>query len=330
MTIVLNTSILEKNDIPFETNVSLKNKTWIHRGGIANYWIQPKTLDQLCVLVNYLNTEDMKFEIVGYSTNLYFQNDYSPEVVISTKSLKNFSDEENWIACECGCSMRLLSEYCVNKGYSGYEGLIDLPGTVGGAVYNNSSCYKCSVSDLLIKIDYLNNEGKIITLSPHNLQYKRRSSIFKRDIYNKWHGCILNVYLKKDLNTNPSDILNKAKQNHEHRKEFQEGPKQNLGSVFIEISYKFIPRLIVKLLRKLCFVLYVDKKRTDRIINRTLLIFFGGIGLRKYVSKKTLNCFLWLDENSDRAFVKYRRFMKRISQSLELEIEIKKGDNDSF
>lgn len=316
-------SILITNGIRFEINVSLKTKTWIHTGGIAAYWIQPKTIEQLSIVIKYLNKENIYFEVVGHTSNLYFQNNYNPNVVISTISINYFSDDKDMLICECGCNMKVLAHYCVEKGYIGYEGLIDLPGTVAGAVYNNSSCYKCAVSDLLIKLDYLNKEGDIITLQPYEMQYQKRSSILKRDFDKKQSGIILKVFFKKELSNFPKKIIEKATQNHIHRQFSQEGPKLNLGSVYSIMPYKPLPTFIARVVGKLCSITKIDYLKKQRLIRTIILYLFGGRNLHKYISNKTINCFIWRDGFADKTFFKYQQFIEKIADYPELEIEIK-------
>lgn len=177
----MNKRILISNQIFFEENISLKRKTWIKTGGVVKCWIEPNTIEQLSVVVRYLNEKNIYFEIVGHTSNLYFLNDYNPDIVISTRKVRNFTDNDDVLICDCGCIMKNLSRYCINKGYGGYEGLVDLPGTVAGAVFNNSSCFGSSLYELLLKIEYLKKDGEVITLFREDLEYQRRSSILKRE-----------------------------------------------------------------------------------------------------------------------------------------------------
>jgi UDP-N-acetylenolpyruvoylglucosamine reductase len=317
----MDTTVLDKNAISFQKNVSLKTKTWIKRGGIAKFWITPDTVEQLSLLVKYFYAKNIYFEIVGYTSNIYFSENYNPTIVISTKNINQFTDDIDKITCDCGVNMKILSEYCVRKGYEGFEGLIDLPGTVAAAAYNNSSCFNCSISNLLIALDYLDKNGKFLTLSSEQMEFSHRSSIFKSK---KIEGIILRVHLKKLKGDN--QILSKiANKNRLYRKMYQEPPKQNLGSTYATIPYKVLPLFIVLIINKLCSVLKIDNRVKRKLTKYSILIIFNFRGGYRYVSDYNIGCFVWRDEKADEAFIKYRSFMERISKFPQLEIEIKQN-----
>ena len=117
----------------YQKDVSLKDKTWIHRGGMVKYWLQPKTIDELTSVGNYLYVNRESFVIIGYTSNTYFKNSFNIKFVIDTRQLKNyFPLDKDTLMCECGAPIAKVSRYCVENGIEGYEGLIGLPGTVGG------------------------------------------------------------------------------------------------------------------------------------------------------------------------------------------------------
>ena len=64
-----------------------------------------------------------------------------------------------------------------------------MPGTIGGAVVNNSGC---QVSDLLKEVRLLQPDGVVKSLSPQELAFKFRSSALKRG---EIKGVILSVTL---------------------------------------------------------------------------------------------------------------------------------------
>ena len=77
-------SFLQTEQIPFEENVDLKKKTWIHRGGIAGLYVIPDNMNQLIRLVTRLYQEKAAFKIVGHTSNLYIRNTTNLDIVIST------------------------------------------------------------------------------------------------------------------------------------------------------------------------------------------------------------------------------------------------------
>lgn len=311
-------------DIKITRNFDLKNKTWIQRGGIAGVFIEPDSREKLISLCRLLYKNKYEFEIIGYTSNLYIHNDYHPDIVISTINIKNVSEINNTIICDCGVKISTFSKECVKKGYLGFEGLVDLPGTVASAVYNNSSCFGCSIKDLLIKIELLNSNGDIITLYPDGLKFLHRSSALKRK---ELKGTILTVYLKKEI-SDPELLIKKATLNHIERKRKQESGRKNLGSTFAKLgSLPLFIRIILKTYSLISRVLNIGKEKQQ--YTRIIIILFlsGYLRLLPYISRKNINCFIWKDEKADEVFELYRVFMKKIYKTEDLEIEIKDGKN---
>ena len=77
-------AFLQTEHIPYEENISLRKRTWIHRGGNARYYIVPETIEQLRELVTYLYKEQIEFKLVGHTSNLYIRNSTDIDIVIST------------------------------------------------------------------------------------------------------------------------------------------------------------------------------------------------------------------------------------------------------
>ena len=160
----------------------------------------------------YLKGKD--FDLIGHTSNIYFLPDYSVDVMVSTRKCKQYTLTEDVIECDCGVPVAKLARKMVDEGVKGFEGLIDLPGTVGAAVYGNASCYGCSINSLLIAFDLLKPDGTIETMYPSDLKLTKRSSSLKR---HELKGIILSVKLKKEQGVAVL-LKNLADKNHHKRK----------------------------------------------------------------------------------------------------------------
>lgn len=309
-------SLLSLHDIKYDCNVSLKSKTWIKTGGTTAYWITPTSIEQLKVLVKYLYENNQKFEIVGYTSNLFFKNAYNPEIVISTIKLNKYTIEDCKIVCECGVNISKLSRECVKIGYAGFYGMVDLPGTVAAAVYNNATCFDCGVADHLESIEFLTPQGDLITLSKKQLEYTYRTSILKEK---RMEGIILSAKLNVQLSDDIDLEIRKSEDTHTKRTKTQEGPKLNLGTVYSHLTFrKNVRNFIVRVLNKLF-------KLKPKQMKKLFLHLYGYQYLSNYISDKALITFVWRDENSEAMFQKYNQFMNEVYKNTALEIEIKDG-----
>lgn len=171
---------LQENNITFECNVPLKKKTWLKTGGIVSYWIEPDTIDKTIVISKFLDEAGIKYEVIGHTSNIYYVDDYNPNIIISTSKLNRYRFYNDFIIAECGVSVTKLSRECAEKGIKGFGGMIGLPGTVGAAVCNNSSCFNCSISDLLIEAVFYNSVSqKVETMRYEDFHYSKRYSVLK-------------------------------------------------------------------------------------------------------------------------------------------------------
>ena len=317
---------LDSERIPYETNVDLKKRTWIHRGGIAHLWITPTSTEQLRQLCTELYKQEKTFKIIGQTSNLYFLNSYNPDIIICTTKLNSLYVNSDSIECECGVPVKTVAKYAVENGIFGFEGLIDLPGTIAAATYNNSGCYNCQVSSLIEHVEFLRSDGEIIKLNPTDLHYTERSSALKR-------GEIVGVILKVTLSCKITDrtdlLIQTAQNNHAHRMQYQERPAHNLGSIMSPKVYLDFERNLPFFTKLLIIALYKAKKislissLTMQKMKRDIICAFNGLWhIRRYLSDKNFNCFIWKDADADKAFTEYRHFIAQTAKSDVLEIEI--------
>lgn len=321
---------LDSIHIDYAENVSLAKKTWIHRGPIVPYYIQPSNVDELRLVVGFLCNNKKDFKVIGHTSNLYFKDTFHTDAIITTRKMTVFSEKEGKLICDAGVNVSQLSKYCVERGIMGFEGLVGLPGTVAAAVVNNSSCFKCSIYELLTDVDIIlyesNGTCSFRTLKREELGFSHRSTAIKRRELN---AIVLQVRLKMNTTTNIEELKQKAQHNIDLRTKTQEGKANNLGSVYT--SRKSKPLGIFDLgILKLPFVLalrvadhflrYNESYKLKRY--SYLLKLFGYKDVTPYVSPKNINCFIWKDNGADLAFVRYDAFMHKCFECGEMEIEI--------
>jgi UDP-N-acetylmuramate dehydrogenase len=111
---------------------------------------EPESKEELTSLCRDLYKRKEDFLIIGHTSNIYFTPDYHANIIVSTRKVKDINISDDSINVDCGVSVRSLSRRMVDLGIKGFYGLIDLPGTVGAAVYGNASCFNCSITKLLI------------------------------------------------------------------------------------------------------------------------------------------------------------------------------------
>ena len=310
---------LTEKSISFEQNVSLSKKTWIKTGGVCAYWITPSSIKQLKDVCLYLYQNNMRFDLVGQTSNIFFHSTYNPEIVVSTVKVNQYEIKDNIITCDCGESVVKLSKDCLSKGYAGFSGLVGLPGTVASAVVNNAGCFNCSISSMLISADVLLPDGTTKTFSKDDFHYSHRSSVFKRG---EVKGIILSLRLKAEKVGNIEEEYKKAEASTNYRKNKQEGYQRNLGSVFASRKMKKNARNIIAVgLSRIVSLLKIMPQRKAQ--KHLLLTFYGYQDLFLYVSDKNVNTYVWRDESAETLFARYKQFVNEVFDNAIIEIEEK-------
>ncbi len=313
---------LRDKKIPFESSVDLKKKTWIHRGGIAECFVIPRGVLELKEVISVLYRENIDFLLIGCSSNLYIRNTTNIPVVVSTLKCNNFQIKDGVIDCDCGLLVSTLSRKMIDLGVKGFEYLTKLPGTIGAAIYNNSSVkdQRNSITNLLQDLVMITPKGEI-KLTPNDLHFDFRSSDLKKHILK---GVILKCKLKAE-DGNKEELKDLALKNEAERNRILEGPSKNLGCTVHKMfcngkmpaRYRIPYYLFLKVIS-----LFLKGEKSTRVGKKFLLYITGYKNLIPYVSDKQLITFIWRDEYADNYFDDYLSFMKSICMTDKIEIEI--------
>lgn len=312
---------LDQAGIHYERNASLAKKTWIHRGG-STCWISVTSADELKQLCAFLYKNHFEFLTVGHTSNLYIKNTCNPQIVVSTLRCNHFDIGGDVISCEAGASVIKLSKAAVDAGIAGFEYLTGLPGTVGGALCNNSSCGKYSIADLLIYAEYIDGEGNEGHLAKDDFNYAFRTSDFKS---HKKKGVITKVYLKKEFGEK-GRLIAISRENEEQRKHYLGPGTMNLGCTvnrcFINGSMPFKYRVRQSLYTKALSFFVKEEFARRKMLKEHILKITGYSDLNPYISDYSMIIYTWKDDKADLLFPRYLDFMDRIYRTDRVEIEI--------
>ncbi len=316
---------LNNNNIDYERDVDLKKKTWIHRGGICSVFITPSDNEALQKTIQFIYGNNINFLVIGHTSNIYIINDCNISVIVNTARCKKFEILNDTILAECGTSVSQMAKELTHQGIEGFEHLHQLPGTVAGAIHNNSSCLNNSISSLLISATVVTEDGSVREMTYEDFNFKYRTSILKDKTLK---GVIIKAKLK--VGKGNADELEKIAANtNARRKKNLEGKAHNLGCTVnrcfcngnMPIHYMLASRiykLYVNLIEKDTFI---RKKRYKDFICRIT----GYSHISNYISDKSIITFMWIDEGADKAFPDYIKFMREVFKTDKIEIEIIKN-----
>lgn len=140
------------------TDVSMKLHTTFETGGIADYFAVPSGYEDLVKLLDFAKKHTVPFFILGGGANILVSDKGIRGLVIDMKNLSELHFEDTLCTAGAGYSISELAAAAAEKSLSGLDFIYGMPGSVGGAVWMNARCYDVSISDILIKVDYLNEK----------------------------------------------------------------------------------------------------------------------------------------------------------------------------
>jgi len=209
-----------------ETDYPLAKRTWYGLGGSADYFIRPKTVEQLKEVVRRCSKNNIPIYVMGFGSNLLISDKGLQGAVIKLEAEQfsqiEFDGEE--VTAWAGAELSKLVLMCVEKGLSGIEALTGIPGSVGGAVKMNAGGNFGDFGAAVESVTLMDGQGNVFEKSKPELVFDyRRTNITAK--------FILNARLK--LNAADSEqIMRTVKEIWIYKKNNQPLNTKNSGCIF--------------------------------------------------------------------------------------------------
>lgn len=222
-----------------KTNVDMSQLSYIKIGGkIKELYLinNKKGVKEVYALLKKRNYD---YYLIGGCSKILFPDIFMRECLIKN-NVTFLKEHKNYIEVGTGLSLKKLALYMIKKGYQGFEGLISIPGTIGGAIVNNAGAFNNEISDTIISATIF-KDGEFKILSKEDMNFSYRSSIFKKE-----EVFIYSAYFMIKKST--SDYLIKiAQENIKKRINNQPFNKLTLGSTFKNSSNFFVAKVLADL-----------------------------------------------------------------------------------
>lgn len=169
-----------------QEHIVMRDKTSFKVGGVADYYYETKTINDLIKVVKIALQNKITYFILGNGSNILFSDYGYPGLVIKNMT-SNIAvmKEKSQVIVDSGVMLARLIIEAANHELSGLEFLYGVPGTVGGAVYGNAGAYGHAIGDYiknitLLTIDPEKNEPKIVQYKPEWFEFDYRNSKLKK------------------------------------------------------------------------------------------------------------------------------------------------------
>ena len=323
-----NNNLLEKwlseNKIKFIKDFNIKYKSWLKAGGVVKTFITPYNETNCIKLIKFFYENKFEFYVFGNISNIIIRDGIINTPIINLHKLSDIFEkrthEELKLKVNAGTSIIKLSKYLINKGITGCEGLVGIPGTLGGGIVMNTSSYGSCISDYLVSVEYIDENGELFSLNKSEINFGFRKSLFQDQ-----KCLILNIdflFPLKNL-VGTEKTTKRSKKVIEHRSNFQENILPNLGSIFATydlykdlkkknflfyityIIYKILSFLVYKFSRKNFFTF---RKFSVKIYSKLLKLDSSS---NFFVSDKTINSLVNRGSSKGNDAIKFVKHMKK-------------------
>jgi UDP-N-acetylmuramate dehydrogenase len=161
----------------------LKKSNWFNIGGKTKVYFKPDNLPDLILFLKRFGKEG-KIHILGAGSNtLISDRIYDGTVIRLGKNFSNISVLPNGIiVAGSACLDKKLSDFAIENEVGGLEFLACIPGTVGGGLKMNAGCFNKEFKDILISIQAIDKEGKVLTIPANKVVFNYRSNDLNNDL----------------------------------------------------------------------------------------------------------------------------------------------------
>ena len=161
-----------------ERDHPLAKHTTFNIGGAADYFVEIGDLAQLEAVVGEASERGIPCRVLGAGTNLLIA-DRGAEGLVARCVARGHRIDGECAEAEAGLKMMRLARVAADANLVGFEFAIGVPGSIGGAVYQNAGCWGTELSSVLVSAEvYSPREGRRI-LPAEQLRLGYRTSAFR-------------------------------------------------------------------------------------------------------------------------------------------------------
>jgi UDP-N-acetylmuramate dehydrogenase len=161
----------------------LKKSNWFNIGGKAKIYFRPDNLSDLILFLKKFGNKEKIYILGAGSNTLISDNTYDGAVIRLGKNFSNISILPNGlIVAGSACLDKKLSDFALENGIGSFEFLACIPGTVGGGLRMNAGCFNKEFKDILISIQAIDKEGRVLTIPANKILFRYRSNDLSDDL----------------------------------------------------------------------------------------------------------------------------------------------------
>ncbi len=208
-------------------NVPMSEHTSFGIGGPADVMAFPQDEGDLKDLIAFCESKGFQFHLLGAGTNLLVRDGGVRGIVVNMS--EGFRDiswlDEGKAIVGAGVKLPELVAQARDRGLSGIEFAVNIPGTVGGAVMMNAGAYGGEMADVVEGIETIGRKGQKGFMPKSEIGFSYRKAEIPR-------GAIVTRAHMRFRSGDPEGIKERMREFRERRKASSAVHSPNAGSIF--------------------------------------------------------------------------------------------------
>ncbi len=185
MTSTLELLQLQFPQLKFSSELVLAPLTYFKIGGPAEVYVEIDNPETLTAVVNYCRPAQIPLTMLGGASNVIVADAGIRGLVIRFiyQQLEVTDIEltdKRVIRVGAGIKTALLASQTIDHGFTGLEYFLGVPGTLGGATYNNAHYLADLIGEHIYRVQIIDQHGELIWLTHIECEFGYDSSRFQR------------------------------------------------------------------------------------------------------------------------------------------------------
>ena len=172
---------LRQSEINFIEDFDVSKRSWLKAGGIIKLFIIPNNTEQIKKVLNYFSINKINFYVLGNISNTIIRDGVIKTPIINLRKMNKIEIKQNTLGLEffadAGVPIPRLANWIANNSFKGSEGLVGIPGSLGGGIYMNASSYGNEVTKYITNVTVIDEKSNISLLKKNELKLGWRKSI---------------------------------------------------------------------------------------------------------------------------------------------------------
>ena len=161
-----------------QTNVPLAGFTRLRVGGPAEFLVEPRTVDELSKVLAFAIKEKMPLRVLGGGVNLVVRDETVPGIVVrlTAPAFSEIKVDGKQVRAGCGAKLSALVSETARHSLAGFETLVGIPATVGGALRCNAGDRSGDMGQFVLRVEVMDEQGERTMRDAHELRFGEHTS----------------------------------------------------------------------------------------------------------------------------------------------------------